>query len=70
MKSLAADNIGSQVHYIPIPYHPVYQRQNPETSCPGADAYYARTLSLPLHYGMTFRDVDYVVGKLKSLAGL
>ncbi len=70
MTSLAADNIGSQVHYIPIPRHPVYQRQNPGTSCPGADAYYARTLSLPLHYGMTFRDVDYVVSKLKSLTGL
>ncbi len=65
MKSLAADNIGTQVHYIPIPRHPIYQRKNPETSCPGADAYYARTLSLPLHYAMDFEDVDDVVDKLK-----
>lgn len=67
VKALASYNIGTQVHYIPIPRHPIYQRATPGTSCPGADVYYARTLSLPLHFGMDLKDVDYVVEKITSI---
>lgn len=67
VKALMSYNIGTQVHYIPIPRHPIYQKANPGTSCPGADAYYSRTLSLPLHFGMDLKDVDYVVEKIASI---
>jgi dTDP-4-amino-4,6-dideoxygalactose transaminase len=36
---------------------------------PGAEAYYRRTLSLPLFVGMDEYDVDYVVETLAELLG-
>ena len=64
MAALHAAGIGSQVHYLPVPWQPYYRRRYPLASLPGAARYYARTLSLPLHPGMTGNDVGRVVAAL------
>jgi UDP-4-amino-4,6-dideoxy-N-acetyl-beta-L-altrosamine transaminase len=64
MKALQKQGIGSQVHYIPIYQHPYYRKLKGFIRLPGAELYYSRTLSLPLHPNMKVRDVDLVVSAL------
>src|SRR5262245_4492064 len=49
MRGMASDGIGTQVHYIPVHRQPYYARRYGTASLPGAYAYYASTLTLPLH---------------------
>ena len=67
MNRLRSAGVGSQVHYIPVHRQPYYRRRDPTLDLPGADAYYARTLSLPLFVGMEDADVDRVVETLTSI---
>lgn len=67
MRALSERQIGTQVHYIPVHRQPYYRRRYGETDLPGADAYYRRTLSLPLFAGMTTNDVDRVVDALADV---
>lgn len=67
MRNLAARGIGSQVHYLPVPCQPYYRAledKDPHRLYPGAMAYYAKCLSLPLYVGMTSDDVARVVDAL------
>jgi len=66
MHRLRAQGVGTQVHYIPVNRQPYYRDRYGEPDTPGADAYYARTLSLPLFPGMSDDDVEHVV---EGLAG-
>lgn len=66
MRRLAEDGIGSQVHYIPVHRQPYYAARYPELALPGADAYYARCLSLPLFAAMTEDDVARVTAALAA----
>ncbi len=61
---LAGRGIGSQVHYIPVHRQPYYAARNPGLELPGADAYYANCLSLPLFAAMTEGDVVRVAQAL------
>ncbi|HKX09236.1 MAG TPA: UDP-4-amino-4,6-dideoxy-N-acetyl-beta-L-altrosamine transaminase [Stellaceae bacterium] len=67
MRDLETDGIRTQVHYIPVPRQPYYRKLYGDVVLPGADAYYRRTLSLPLYVGMTGRDVERVTGSLERL---
>lgn len=67
MERLRARGIGTQVHYIPVHRQPFYASGNvPEL--PGADSYYRRVLSLPLHTTMQDTDVASVAQALTDLA--
>ena len=70
MKKLRSQGIGTQVHYIPVHKQPYYRDRYGDLDLPGAEAYYARTLSLPLFTGMTEDDVDRVVATLADTLGL
>jgi len=60
--ALRAENIGVNVHYIPVPWHPLYARAGYRRgSWPIAEAAYERMVTLPLWPGMTDADVDDVV---------
>ncbi len=63
--ALKTQGIGSQVHYIPVHRQPYYRDLYGDVHLPGADAWYARCLSLPLYPGMQDDDVARVVGALK-----
>ena len=67
MRDLEARGVRSQVHYIPVPRHPYYRRCYGDIAVPGADAYYRRTLSLPLYVGMTGEDVERVAEAIEEL---
>ena len=62
--------VGSQVHYIPVHRQPYYAQRYGALDLPGAEAWYARTLSLPLYPAMADEDVDRVVGALTEALGL
>lgn len=67
MAGLKAAGIGSQVHYIPVHQQPYYRQRYGTLSLPGAEHYYARTLSLPLHAAMSESDVDRAVLALEQV---
>jgi perosamine synthetase len=67
--ALRAENIGVNVHYLPVYLHPYY-RQRFETGpglCPVAEAAYARLITLPLFPRMTDEDVTDVVMAVKKI---
>lgn len=70
VRALEERGIRTQVHYIPVHRHPYYRERYGALALPGAEAYYGRTLSLPLFVGMDARDVDYVVESLADILGL
>lgn len=66
MRRLRDAGIGSQVHYIPVHEQPYYRRRYGRRRLPGAEAYYARALSLPLFPAMADEDIDRVVDALRQ----
>jgi len=60
--ALRAENIGVNVHYIPVPWHPYYQALGYDKGqWPVAEQAYERLITLPLWAGMTDADVDDVI---------
>jgi UDP-4-amino-4,6-dideoxy-N-acetyl-beta-L-altrosamine transaminase len=70
VEALKAKGVGSQVHYIPVHRQPYYRGLYGDLALPGAEAWYARCLSLPLYPGMDDSDVDRVVAALREALGL
>lgn len=68
MQELKARQIGSQVHYIPVPAQPHYRRlgARPE-DYPNAQAYYQEALSIPLFYDLTGDQQMAVITAFKEL---
>jgi perosamine synthetase len=67
---LVSSDIHPQVHYIPVPRQPWFREHcgtRPE-DFPGAEAYYAGCLSLPLFPAMQENDMDRVIGALTAWA--
>ena len=61
-EALAAENICCNVHYIPVYWHPYYQRLGYQKGiCPNAEKLYNEMMSLPLYYSMTDSDVEDVI---------
>jgi UDP-4-amino-4,6-dideoxy-N-acetyl-beta-L-altrosamine transaminase len=67
--ALHAENIGVQVHYVPVHLHPYYRTRLGTRAglCPRAEGFYRRELTLPLFPGMTTRDQDDVVDALDKV---
>jgi UDP-4-amino-4,6-dideoxy-N-acetyl-beta-L-altrosamine transaminase len=68
MAALRSDGVGTQVHYIPVHRQPYYRRRYGELALPGADAYYARCLSVPIFPSMKDDEVERVVAAIRKLA--
>jgi len=69
MKALAAEGIGTQVHYYPVHRQPYYAKRFPTPTLPGADRYYSRALSLPLSAAMSGEDATRVAETLIRTVG-
>ncbi|MEI6986743.1 MAG: DegT/DnrJ/EryC1/StrS family aminotransferase, partial [Rhodospirillaceae bacterium] len=69
MARLRDAGIGSQVHYVPVPWQPYYRQRYSLPPLPGAERYYTRTLSLPLYPKMEDDDVERVVEALVRAIG-
>jgi dTDP-4-amino-4,6-dideoxygalactose transaminase len=70
MAALRARGIGTQVHYIPVHRQPYYVARYGALELPGAEAWYARCLSLPLFPSMADGDVDRVAQALGEVLGV
>ena len=68
-KALNAENIGLQVHYIPVFEHPFYKSVvNSNRDCPNSIALFESMVSIPLFYSMTNSDVETVIAAIKKVA--
>ncbi|MDB2639663.1 DegT/DnrJ/EryC1/StrS family aminotransferase [Akkermansiaceae bacterium] len=72
MAELRRQGVGTQVLYIPVYLQPWYQKTYGYRSgkCPNAEAYYLKSLSLPLYPAMTDDDVATVIRAIKTLPPL
>jgi perosamine synthetase len=70
-KELQEQNIGVNVHYIPVHLLPYYQQLGYEKgSLPIAEQFYEEIISLPLYPMMTEQDVDDVINAVKNTISL
>ncbi len=67
MHELRQKEIGTQVHYIPIPMMPAYGSHLDRPDLPEAWRYYREALSIPCYAGMSDGDVDRVVRAVKEV---
>ena len=69
VEALHAENIGVQVHYMPIYHHPFYkQRLSPQSPCcPATEEFYRNVFSLPIFPAMTDTDVESVVEAIRKV---
>jgi len=67
MSLLRAEGVGTQVHYIPVPMHPLYLSlgENP-ANYPNALNYYNEALTIPVFYDLSFEQQDYVINALNK----
>ncbi len=66
--AMAAENICCNVHYIPVYYHPYYERLGYKKGlCPRAEKLYAEMMSLPLYYAMSDQDVEDVIAAVRKI---
>lgn len=63
LRGLRAENIGVNVHYIPVHLHPYYKERFGYRGgeFPVAEAAYETLITLPMFHGMTDRDVEDVI---------
>lgn len=69
MRALRAENIGVNVHYIPVHYHPYYKKRFnfKKGSFPAAERIYERAVTLPLFHSMAPKDLKDVIVALKKV---
>lgn len=61
-------NIGVNVHYIPVYYHPYYRNLGYEKGlCPVAERLYERIISIPMYYFLKDDEAEYVVNGVKEV---
>lgn len=70
VNAMHADNIGVQVHYVPLHYHPYFQDEfgYERGQFPEAEAVYDRLVSLPLHAEMEDSDITDVISAVRQLS--
>ncbi len=73
-RALRAENIGVNVHYIPVHQHPYYRERfksnsNFKESYRVAEDAYARLISLPMYHSMSAHDVEDVVQAVRKVLG-
>ncbi len=68
-RALRAENIGVNVHYIPVHRHPYYRDRfgYKGGEYPVAEAAYERLISLPMFHGMTDGDIEDVVRAVRKV---
>lgn len=69
-EALQSENIGVNVHYLPVYLHPYYKGLGYEKGlCPNAEDLYDNMITLPLFPGMTNEDVRDVIKAVKKVIG-
>ncbi|MFA6548425.1 MAG: UDP-4-amino-4,6-dideoxy-N-acetyl-beta-L-altrosamine transaminase [Candidatus Margulisiibacteriota bacterium] len=56
------------VHYLPVYHHPYYRRIGyKKCICANAEKYYEEAITLPLHPGLSKKEVDYILLTTKAI---
>jgi perosamine synthetase len=68
-RALRAENIGVNVHYIPVHLHPYYRDRfgDRDGEYPVAEAAYEQLISLPMFHGMSDEDGQDVIGAVRRV---
>jgi UDP-4-amino-4,6-dideoxy-N-acetyl-beta-L-altrosamine transaminase len=67
-EELRAAGINVNVHYFPVHTQPYYERLGFKNGdFPVAEQYYQRAITIPLYYGLSDEDQDYVVEQLRKV---
>jgi perosamine synthetase len=67
-RALRAENIGVNVHYIPVHQHPYYREHLKSAgNYPVAEHAYERLISLPMFHSMTSQDVEDVIHAVSKI---
>lgn len=67
-KALNAENVGLQVHYVPVYFHPYYQELGYKKGlCPNAEALYEEIITIPLYYSLSDEEIDGVIDAVKKV---
>ena len=67
MAELAELGVGTQVHYVPLYRQPYYRQDFSTGMFDGAETYYKSTLSLPMYYGLTDKDIETISAIVRSV---
>jgi perosamine synthetase len=67
--ALRAENIGVNVHYVPVHLHPYYRRhyRTAPGLCPVAEAAYEELITLPIFPGMSDEDAADVINAVRKV---
>ena len=69
MQQLSKRDIGTQVHYIPVPMHPYYEKRGYKMeNYPQANDYYQSALSIPMYYELSEEEQQYVINTMIETA--
>lgn len=69
-EAMEAENICCNVHYIPVYYHPYYEKLGYQKGlCKKAEKLYDEMMSLPLYYAMSDKDVEDVICAVQKIVG-
>ena len=67
-EELQKSGIGVQVHYIPVYWHPYYQKLGYKRgSCPNAEKWYESEISIPIYPSLKKEEQEKVIKKLKEI---
>lgn len=62
------EGLNLQVHYIPVYEHPYYQKMKYSAhDYPVAQEYYEKCVSLPLHPGLDFADLEKIANRIRKI---
>ncbi|WP_346353539.1 UDP-4-amino-4,6-dideoxy-N-acetyl-beta-L-altrosamine transaminase [Azotosporobacter soli] len=67
-EELREQNIGVNVHYIPVHTQPYYENMGfAQGDYPVAERYYEQAISIPVFFGLTEIEQDYIISVLKKV---
>ena len=67
-EALQAENIGVNVHYLPVYLHPYYRELGyKKGSCPIAEDIYNKMITIPLFPSMSNKDIEDVIKAVKKV---
>jgi dTDP-4-amino-4,6-dideoxygalactose transaminase len=65
---LRKNGLGVNLHYIPVHFHPYYQKLGfKKGDFPKSEFYYKRSISIPIFPRMSHDDINFVISTLKEV---
>ncbi len=70
-EELQKNGIGAQVHYIPVYWHPYYEKLGYKKGiCPKAEEWYKSEISIPIHPSLKESEQETIISMLKKILNL